>query len=270
MTQMVISILTFRIFDLLTVITDPLNLPEWRKAAALIAICLCRLNSTIRFLPLLTIITVGAMAAAAELILGALLPVFVLQYAGLDPKILQKIHLPPGLNSLVVLKELSGPPIWKVFFLASLPILMIGVSNFFLVPLAIIFGRRPVILVSGLIAIGGAIWAGFSTSLDSHLGARAIQAIGAGTVESLIPFIISDMVFLHQRNKAISIVFGIQGLLVVVLGVATPWIVIRLNWHWVYWITAAAAGFFWVGVVLFLPETRYHRTSNEMSIPHPA
>lgn len=211
------------------------------------------------------IITVGAMAAAAELILGALLPVFVLQYAGLDPKILQEIHLPQTTNSLVALKELGGPPIWKVFLLASLPILMIGVSNFFLVPAAITFGRRPVILMSGLIAIGGAVWAGYSTSLNSHLGARAIQAIGAGTVESLIPFIISDMVFQHQRNKAVSIVFGIQGVLVVVLGIATPWIVIRLKWHWVYWITAAAAGVFWVGVYFFLPETRYHRSANEMS-----
>eukprot|EP00918_Siedleckia_nematoides_P099635 GHVU01217868.1.p1 GENE.GHVU01217868.1~~GHVU01217868.1.p1 ORF type:complete len:542 (+),score=24.96 GHVU01217868.1:136-1626(+) len=204
------------------------------------------------------------MAAAAELILGAMLPVFVLVYAGLDPKILNEIHFPATVNSFVALRDIGGPPLWKTFFLASLPILMIGVSNFFFVPLAIIFGRRPVILASGLIAIGGALWASFSTSLDSHLGARAIQAIGAGTVESLIPFIISDMVFLHQRNLFISIVFGIQGILVVVLGIATPWVIIRLNWRWVYRITAAAAAGFWVAVFVFMTETRYHRSSSEM------
>lgn len=208
---------------------------------------------------------VGAMAAAAELILGAMLPVFVFQYAGIDPKLLQVIHLPPGINSLEALKLVGGPPIWRTFLLSSLPVLMIGLSNFLLVPLAISFGRRPVVLVCGLIAIGGAIWAGFSSSLNSHLGARAIQAVGAGTVESLIPFIISDMVFLHKRNQAVSMVFGIQGLLIVVLGIASPWIVINLSWHWIYWITASAAGGFWFAVLVFMPETRYYRTSNEMS-----
>ena len=205
------------------------------------------------------------MAAAAELILGAMLPVFDFQYSGLDPKLLQYIHLPATENSLSALKQLPGPPIWRVFLLASLPVLMIGISNFLLVPLAISVGRRPVVLVCGLIAIGGAVWAGHSTSLDSHLGARAIQAVGAGTVESLIPFIISDMVFLHQRNQAISMVFGIQGLLIVSLVIASPWIVINLSWRWIYFITAIAAGTFWIGVFIFVPETRHYRTSNEMS-----
>jgi len=217
---------------------------------------------------------VGAMAAAAELILGALLPVFVINYSPVlhyNYRILEDVHLPATLNSLTALEAISSspgsPPIEKVFLLSSLPVLMIGLSNFFLVPLAITFGRRPVVLVSGLIAIGGAVWAGHSTSLNSHLGARAIQAIGAGTVESLIPFIISDMVFLHQRNKAISIVFGVQGLLIVGLGIATPWIVLKenLGWPWVYFITAILAGFFWLLVFFFMPESRYYRTSNEMS-----
>jgi MFS family permease len=186
------------------------------------------------------------MAAAAELILGALLPVFVFEYAGLDPKILQEVHLPQSINSLVALKQVGaaagGPPIWRTFLLASLPVLMIGICNIFFVPLAITFGRRPVILTTGAIAIAAAVWAGHSTSLNSHLGARAIQALGAGTVESLIPFVISDMVFLHQRNKGISLIFAAQGLLIVAFGVATPWIVIRLSWRWVYFITASIAG----------------------------
>lgn len=77
---------------------------------------------------------------------------------------------------------------------------MMGLANLVLIPMAISIGRRPVILASGIIAIAGAIWAGNSTSLGSHIGARAIQAIGAGTLESLIPFVIQDMVFVHQRN----------------------------------------------------------------------
>jgi MFS family permease len=143
----------------------------------------------------------GALAAAAELILGALLPVFYLEYAGIDPKILGPLSkvgggLPQGADPMKALSMIPGaPPLWKVQLLASLPVLIMGIANLVFVPLAIAAGRRPVFLTSGCIAIFGAVWAGHSASLESHIAARCVQAIGAGTVESLIPFIIQDLVF---------------------------------------------------------------------------
>lgn len=172
---------------------DPLNLPNWRKVAVIVSLCLF-----------------GSMAAAAELILGAMLPVFSFEYAGLDPKLLVKIHLPAGTNGLTALSYLPGPPIWEIYLLASLPILMIGVANFLLVPLSIAAGRRGILLITGIIALAGCVGSGYSTSLATHLVCRVIQAIGAGTVESFIPFIIHDVVFYHQRNTAISVVFATQ------------------------------------------------------------
>lgn len=231
--------------------------------------CACVSVTILKTRFILTWRQVGAMAAAAELILGAMLPVFDIQYAGLDPKlVLPNLHLPPGANGLADLKLLGGPPIWRVYLLASLPVIMMGIVNFFFVPLAISIGRRPVVLGSGLIAIGGAVWAGKSTSLNSHLGARSIQAVGAGTVESLLPFIIQDMVFFHQRNTAISSVFVCQGLIIVGLGIAAPYVIIELSWRWLYFITAIAAGVFLVGVFFSLPETRYRRSSAELSKYH--
>lgn len=147
----------------------------------------------------------GALASAAELILGALLPVFFLHYAGLDPALLAPMSddgggLPSNIDPIKALASLPGaPPIWKVQLLASLPVLIMGLSNLGLVPLAISVGRRPVLLVCGVIAILGAVWAGESHSLGSHIAARCVQAIGAGTVESLIPFIIQDMVFVSAK-----------------------------------------------------------------------
>lgn len=150
------------------------------------------------------------MAASAELILGAVLPVFSFEYAGLDPKLLTNIHLPAGINGIATLAELPGPPIWEIYLLASGPVLTIGIANFFLVPLAIAIGRRTVLLITGVIALAGCIGSGFSVSLRTHLVCRIIQALGAGTIESLIPFIIQDMVFYHQRNAAIAFVFVTQ------------------------------------------------------------
>jgi hypothetical protein len=55
------------------------------------------------------------MAAAAEINLGAMLPVFSFQYASLDPKLLALVKIPAGSNGWASPKGLDsvGPPIWK-------------------------------------------------------------------------------------------------------------------------------------------------------------
>lgn len=190
---------------------DPLNLPPWRKWAAIISLTFF-----------------GALALASEFIIGALVPVFVLEYSGIDPKILATLNLsefagPAGtvnLNPFALLSSLGGPPVWKVALLSSLPLLMNGVASYFLVPFSIAVGRRPVLLLVGVMAWSGGLWASFSTSLDSHLAARAFQGLGAGAVEALIPLIVQDMMFIHQRNKAVSLISAGQGLFIVSLGIA--------------------------------------------------
>lgn len=91
---------------------DPLNLPPWRKWAAVAALSLF-----------------GALALAAENVIGAMVPVFVLEYAGVDPKVLG--HPQPqqqgGGNPLMT--EMGGPPLWKVSLLASLPLLVNGIAS---------------------------------------------------------------------------------------------------------------------------------------------
>ncbi|QIX00206.1 hypothetical protein AMS68_005723 [Peltaster fructicola] len=231
---------------------DPLNMPFKRKFIA--CFCMC---------------SFGALAAAAELILGAMLPVFALEYAHIDTHMLvelSKIYsvLPVGTDPLAFLNSLGGPPIQEIYLLASLPVLMIGLSNLVLIPLAISVGRRPVILITGAIAILGAIWAGFSTSLESHIGARVVQALGAGTVESLIPFVIQDLCFIHERNTWMSGIFAAQGIIIIAIGFASPYIIVYLSWRYVYYITSAGAGFFLIGCYFFLPETRWNRTRAEM------
>ncbi|KAJ3499456.1 hypothetical protein NLG97_g295 [Lecanicillium saksenae] len=225
---------------------DPLNLPNWRKFTAITAIC-----------------CFGAMAAAAELILGAMLPVFVFLYAGLDPKLLTKVHLPAGINSLALLNDFPGPPIWHIYLLGSAPILVIGVANFFLVPLAVAVGRRTILLTTGAVAIGGCVGSGFSNSFGVHLACRTIQALGAGTVESLIPFILQDMVFQHQRNAAVSVVFATQGLIIAILGIASPYIIGYSSWRVIYFATACAGLIFWIAIFFFLPETKFKRSVDE-------
>lgn len=61
-------------------------------------------------------------------------------------------------------------------------------------------------------------------------------------------------------------VFAAQGIIIIALGFASPYIIIYLNWRWVYYMTAAGAGFFLIGCFFFMPETRYARTRSEMGM----
>ncbi|KAE9568166.1 hypothetical protein CGMCC3_g15735 [Colletotrichum fructicola] len=234
---------------------DPLNLPNWRKWTSIGALCFF-----------------GSLALAAEIIVGALVPVFVLEYSGIDPHILSQIDISalnkPGeiaLDPVKILAGLGGPPLWQVSLLASVPLLVNGLSSYILVPLSIAIGRRPVLLLSGFLAWTGGLWAGFSQGLPSHLAARCFQGFGAGAVEALIPLIIQDMMFIHQRNKAIASVGASQGLLIVSLGIMSPIIVSRLTWRFIYWITSGVGVIAWIGLILLVPETRWIRSNDELA-----
>jgi MFS family permease len=92
--------------------------------------------------------------------------------------------------------------------LGSLPSLFVGLANFFTIPLANAIGRRPVILISAALATLTLPWAAKSSNLSSHLAARCFQGLGTGAVESLVPLILQDMSFLHERNKFIGILWA--------------------------------------------------------------
>lgn len=94
--------------------------------------------------------------------------------------------------------------------LATVPLITNGIASYFLVPLSIAVGRRPILLLTAVLAWSGGLWAGLSTSLQSHLAARAMMGLGAGAVEALIPLVVQDMVFIHQRAKAQSTIVASQ------------------------------------------------------------
>lgn len=116
-----------------------------------------------------------------------------------------------SLDPLAVIPAGVTPPsLARVSMLATIPLITNGIASYFLVPLSIGIGRRPVLLLTAVIAWSGGLWAGLSQSLDDHLAARAMMGLGAGAVEALIPLIVQDMVFIHQRNRAQSTIVASQ------------------------------------------------------------
>ncbi|KAK1622842.1 major facilitator superfamily transporter [Colletotrichum phormii] len=221
---------------------DPLNLPEWRNA-------------------------VGSVSLAAEIAVAGLLPVFILEYSGVDPaSTLKHADLKGNPDPLgVVPAGVTPVSLTSVSLLATIPMLSNGVATYLLVPLTAAIGRRPVLILTSAFSWGGGFWAGYSKSLTSHIAARVFHGLGSGAVEALLPLIVQDMMFLHKRNKAVASIIASQGPMIMLFGILGPYIAVNWDWRWIYWITSAVGVLTWIMLILFVPETLRQRSKAELA-----
>ncbi|KAJ4350582.1 hypothetical protein N0V95_004633 [Ascochyta clinopodiicola] len=138
-------------------------------------------------------------------------------------------------------------------------ILMLGFSNFIWVPISTSFGRRPVFLLSQLINFGTSIWRAKANSYGSFMGACIVNGIGAGPSETIMPEVIADIFFLHDRGKWNTLYWVVyMGSLMagpIVSGSMTESIGFRSFW----WLNAGLIGASFLMVVFMFPETRFKR-----------
>jgi MFS family permease len=88
----------------------------------------------------------------------------------------------------------------QVNYLFGAAAISLGYTNFVIVPFSNVFGRRPAILICGLICVLANVWQALTTSYASFIGARVISGFGAGANESIMPMVIADVMFIHQRG----------------------------------------------------------------------
>lgn len=93
----------------------------------------------------------------------------------------------------------------RVSYFFTTTALLQGTGNFFWVPIANKYGRRPVYLFSYAIYLASAIWAIFDHSYGGFLAARVLMGFGAGAAETIAPVTISDVFFLHERGAIMSL-----------------------------------------------------------------
>ncbi|UQC79425.1 major facilitator superfamily transporter [Colletotrichum lupini] len=229
---------------------DPLNLPEWRKWLAVASLCFF-----------------GSVSLAAEIAVAGLLPVFILEYSGVDPApTLKHADLKGNPNPLAIVPSGVTPvSLTSVSLLATIPMLSNGVATYLLVPLTAAIGRRPVLILTSAFSWGGGFWAGYSKSLTSHIAARVFHGLGSGAVEALLPLIVQDMMFLHKRNKAVASIIASQGPMIMLFGILGPYIAVNWDWRWIYWITSAVGVLTWIMLILFVPETLRQRSKAELA-----
>ncbi|EMC95506.1 hypothetical protein BAUCODRAFT_123934 [Baudoinia panamericana UAMH 10762] len=146
--------------------------------------------------------------------------------------------------------------------LVAVNVLALGVSNVFWVPLANIFGRRPIMLLAELILIAASIWAGAVNSFNSLLAARVVQGIGGGPGDTISPEILGEVFFVHQRGRAMAVYTIILASGSFVGGLCGGYIAGINGYKYIFWISAALSGFIFLCQFFLVPETLFDRSAH--------
>ncbi|KAK2057394.1 major facilitator superfamily transporter [Colletotrichum caudatum] len=150
-------------------------------------------------------------------------------------------------------------PLSDLSHFIAVNLLFLGASNILWVPCSNIFGRRPVLLAATLLMTVATIWCAVGTSYNSVLVARLFQGMGAGASETIVPALVGEVFFVHERGRAMAIytVFLSTGSLVG--GISGGYIGFSKGWADIFWVGVAISAFCFVGTLLFVPETLYDR-----------
>jgi MFS family permease len=138
-------------------------------------------------------------------------------------------------------------------------ILCLGFSNFIWVPIMVCFGRRPVAIICTLICVVSSVWRAVATSYDSFMGACILNGIAAGPCESLMPQVIADIIFLHDRGKYQTLYFSMYFISLMIGPIVSGAMADHLGWRSFWWFNTGLLAFTCLINVFLFPETRYRR-----------
>lgn len=102
--------------------------------------------------------------------------------------------------------------------------------------LADMYGRKPVLLLGIALFLVGSIASGAATSMPMLIVFRALQGLGAGSMQPIAITVVGDLFDLEQRSRIQGLfgaAWGFFGLVGPLLG---GFIVAQLSWRWVFFI----------------------------------
>ncbi len=137
--------------------------------------------------------------------------------------------------------------LWGYYLLFAGGMLVLG-------PLSDKFGRRPILLAGFVLYVAGGVLCAVAPSIHALIGARLVQAVGAGAVSAVCVAVVKDSFRADRREKILSI----MQVLFVVGPAAAPSIgtaVLQVaDWRATFWVLAAV-GAVCLALTLLFRET---------------
>jgi EmrB/QacA subfamily drug resistance transporter len=99
-----------------------------------------------------------------------------------------------------------------------------------------IYGRKPILLFGIAMFLFGSAASGASTSMGQLIVFRAIQGLGAGSMQPMAITIVGDIFDLEERSKMQGIFGAAWGLFGLIGPMVGGLIVHHLSWRWVFYI----------------------------------
>ncbi|KIW88817.1 uncharacterized protein Z519_10301 [Cladophialophora bantiana CBS 173.52] len=147
----------------------------------------------------------------------------------------------------------------EVTYLLTVPALCIGLGNYIILPLSLAYGRRPIFLLSVIVLLAATIASATQNSYNGHLASRVFQGLATGASESLLPLMLTEVTFLHERGKIFGLYWTVMNILTSVLNLSSSYETAALGWRWYYWVFVITASAGLVFAVFGAFETRFSR-----------
>lgn len=140
--------------------------------------------------------------------------------------------LAAGFDNVAATYQVSIP---QVALTTGLYMMGLGIGSVVASPTAILFGKRPVYLVSIILFLISSVWCALSPNYSSLVVARIFQGLAVSPVECLPSATIAEIFFLHERAYRL----GIYTLLLLsgknLIPLVSAAIIEGLSWQWVFW-----------------------------------
>lgn len=126
-------------------------------------------------------------------------------------------------------------------------------------PLGLTYGRRPVILFSGIACLACSVWCAYVKTPGEWYANRLLCGFFYGPIETLVEVCISDVFFAHERGGWIAWYCWTLFNIPFTSGIVAGFISGRYGWYWIQFIAAIIAGVCYIILFFFMEETMFYR-----------
>lgn len=158
------------------------------------------------------------------------------------------------LPSLPEMKRFFATSVSEVQLGLTTGMLGLAVGQLILGPLSDRYGRKPVLVVSMLIFIGGAIASVYSPTIEVFLGWRFVQGLGASGAYFLARTIPADKYGGKALAKIMALVGAINGFAPASAPVLGGFLAGTIHWQGIFWVLSGFSAFL-ILVGFFFKET---------------